>query len=70
MAKADAGSAGYRMQPWEEDSFVCEEVVKRLWRGDSGNFLPTPGFCTAALEYGVKFRNSAARGETGNANRE
>jgi type VI secretion system secreted protein VgrG len=70
MAKGDAGSAGYRMQPWEEDSFVCEEVVKRLWRGDSGNFLPTPGFCTAALEYGVKFRNSAARGETGNANRD
>ena len=57
MAKGEGGGAGYRMQPWEEDSFVCDELVKRLWGGDSGH-LPEPGFCTTALRYAVQARGS------------
>lgn len=68
MAKGEGGSAGYRMQPWEEDSFVCDELVKRLWSGDPGNLLPEPGFCTTALTYAVGSRNNAAPGNASRAN--
>jgi hypothetical protein len=68
MAKAEGGGAGYRMQPWEEDSFVCDELVKRLWSGDPGNLLPEPGFCTTALRYAIQARGNGASGAASHAN--
>jgi type VI secretion system secreted protein VgrG len=68
MAKAEGGGTGYRMQPWEEDSFVCDELVKRLWSGDPGNLLPEPGFCTTALRYAVQARGNGTSGEARHAN--
>jgi type VI secretion system secreted protein VgrG len=67
MAKGEGGSPGYRMQPWEEDSFVCDELVKRLWGGDPGILLPEPGFCTTALRYTLQSRGNGTPGEAGHA---
>jgi len=50
MARDADGSYGYRMRPWEEDSFACDDVVKALWSsGHVGAVLPRPGFCTRAF---------------------
>jgi len=68
MAKGEGGGAGYRMQPWEEDSFVCDELVKRLWSGDPGILLPEPGFCTTALRYSLQSRGNGTSGEASHAN--
>ena len=68
MAKGEGGGAGYRMQPWEEDSFACDELVKRLWSGDPDNLLPEPGFCTTALRYAVQARRNGASGAASHAN--
>lgn len=68
MAQGKDGSTGYRTQPWEEDSFACDEVVRRLWGGDHGDLLPAPGFCTKALEFAIRPRYNAAPGEAGHAN--
>jgi type VI secretion system secreted protein VgrG len=68
MAKGEGGGAGYRMQPWEEDSFVCDELVKRLWSGDPDSLLPEPGFCTTALRYAVQARGNGASGAASHAN--
>jgi type VI secretion system secreted protein VgrG len=67
MAKGEGGSAGYRMQPWEEDGFICDELVKRLWSGDPGILLPEPGFCTTALRYTLQSRGNGASGEASHA---
>jgi type VI secretion system secreted protein VgrG len=67
MAKGEGGSAGYRMQLWEEDSFVCDELVKRLWSGDPGILLPEPGFCTTALRYTLQSRGNGASEEASHA---
>jgi type VI secretion system secreted protein VgrG len=67
MAKGEGGGAGYRMQLWEEDSFACDELVKRLWGGDSGNLLPEPGFCTTALRYAIQVRGGG-KGAASHAN--
>ncbi|MGJ7512687.1 hypothetical protein ACSFBL_35260, partial [Variovorax sp. GT1P44] len=61
MAKGAAGSFGYRMRPWEEDSFVCDEVVKQLWSGNAGAGLPRPGFCTRVFD----IASGSVQGSTG-----
>ena len=58
---------GYCIQPWEEESFVCDELVKRLWSGDSDH-LPEPGFCTTALRYAVRARGNGTSGAASHAN--
>ncbi|MCY1238825.1 hypothetical protein D9M72_515830 [compost metagenome] len=68
MAKAEGGGTGYRMQPWEEDGFACDELVKRLWVGDSDNHLPEPGFCTTALRYALRGRGSGTSEAASHAN--
>ncbi len=68
MAKAKGGGAGYYMQPWEEDSFACDELVKRLCSGDPDNLLPEPGFCTTALRYAVRARRNGTPGGISHAN--
>lgn len=50
MATGVPGGLGYRMRPWEEDNFACEEVVKHLWNGAPGAALPQPGFCTRLFD--------------------
>jgi hypothetical protein len=64
MARGPSGGAGYRIRPWEEDSFVCDELVKRLWRDAAGSLLPEPGFCTAALIHALAVRDGVTPGDT------
>jgi type VI secretion system secreted protein VgrG len=64
MARGPSGGGGYRMRPWEEDSFVCDELVKRLWRGAADSLLPEPGFCTAALTHALAVRDGVTPGDT------
>jgi hypothetical protein len=45
------------MQPWKEDSFVCDEIVKLLWRSGTDAVLPQPGFCTNTLRYAIGKRS-------------
>ena len=66
MAKGEGG--GYRMQPWEEDGFVCDELVKRPWSGDPGILLPEPGYCTTALRYTLQSRGNGTSGEASHSN--
>jgi len=64
MALGAEGSYGYRMRPWEEDSFACDEVVKALWNGSrAAAVLPQPGFCTRA--FGLATRS--LQGQSGGA---
>ncbi|WP_234194422.1 type VI secretion system Vgr family protein, partial [Pseudacidovorax sp. NFM-22] len=63
MATAEPGSLGYRMRPWEEDSFACEEVVKHLWNGAPGAALPPPGFCTRLFDIASNSVRQPARGK-------
>jgi len=65
MAQGAGGSPGYRMQPWEEDSFVRDELVKRLWVGGDAAVLPDPGFCTNNLRYAIQ--QSGGQGGDGHA---
>lgn len=67
MATAEGGGIGYRMQPWEEDGFACDELLKRLWRGDPGSLVPEPGFCTTALRYAVQARRIGTPGADNHA---
>ncbi|MFP5472257.1 MAG: hypothetical protein ACLGJD_01350, partial [Gammaproteobacteria bacterium] len=69
MAMAEPGSLGYRMRPWEEDSFACEEVVKHLWNGAPGAALPQPGFCTRLFDIASNSVRQPTRGKESDGTR-